>query len=151
MCLIKVNFKSIKMRFLLTVLVALFAAGTLLSQNHDGPHIAFDRELHDYGQVPADEVPDGKVGFTIYNRGNEPLVLSNVRACCGTRVTGYTREPIAASDSGFVEVQFRIVPRPQRIRRTITIQSNAGNRQTAILRIQGEVVEPEGDLTLKEK
>ncbi len=132
------------------VLVVLFS-GSMFSQNEQGAQISFDRELHDFGRITTDNVPDGKLSFKVYNTGNQPLVLSNVRACCGTRVTDYTKEPIARSDSGFVEVQFRVVPQPHRIRRTVTIQSNAVNRQTAILRIQGEVVEPEGDLTIQEE
>lgn len=139
------------MRLIYTFLLALFIGGVVLAQDQQGPFIAFDRELHDYGQISTEEVPEGKVSFTIYNRGSQPLVLSTVRACCGTRVNDYTREPIAPSDSGFVEVEFRIVAHPHRIRRTVTIQSNAGNRQTAILRIQGEVVEPSGDLTLQDE
>jgi hypothetical protein len=139
------------MRAYLIVFIGLLIAGTVHSQNQQGAIIAFDRETHEYGEISAEDVPDGKISFKIYNQGNQPLVLSTVRACCGTRVAGYTQEPIAPSDSGYVEVQFRIVPQPHRIRRTVTIQSNAANRQTAILRIQGEVVEPKGDLTLKEK
>lgn len=111
------------------------------AQDKEGPVIGFDREVHEYGKILVDSIPDGKVKFTIYNEGTQPLVLTNVRACCGTRVNGYTEQPIAPSDSGYVEVEFRIVSRPHRIGRTVTIQSNAANRQTAILRITGEVVE----------
>lgn len=138
------------MKTFLTFMVAFFTIATLTAQDNQGPFIAFDREMHDYGTISTEEVPEGKLTFTIYNNGTQPLVLSNVRACCGTRVNNYTKEPIAPADSGFVEVEFRIVPRPHRIRRTVTVQSNAGNRQTAILRIQGEVVEPEGDITLRD-
>ena len=138
------------MRVLLIFLSLFFAFGSLNAQDHQGAFIAFDREVHEYGEVSAEEVPDGKISFKIYNQGNQPLLLSNVRACCGTKVSGYTREPISPSDSGFVEIQFRIIPQPHRIRRTITVQSNASNRQTAILQVKGEVVEPKGDLTLQE-
>ena len=139
------------MKLAFTVLFALLLGGFTFAQENQGPFIAFDRELHDFGQISTEDVPEGKLSFVIYNKGNQPLVLSTVRACCGTRVNDYTRQPIAPSDSGFVEVEFRIVPHPHRIRRTVTIQSNAGNRQTAILRIQGEVVEPSGDLTLQDE
>lgn len=139
------------MKSLITLVLVVLFSGSMFSQNEQGAQISFDRELHDFGRITTDNVPDGKLSFKIYNNGNQPLVLSNVRACCGTRVTDYTKEPIAQSDSGFVEVQFRVVPQPHRIRRTVTIQSNAVNRQTAILRIQGEVVEPEGDLTIQEE
>lgn len=139
------------MKFLFAIVVfAVFSFGTIVSQEKQGPFIAFDRELHEFGKISVDSVPDGKLSFTIYNQGNQPLVLANVRACCGTRVNEYTKQPIAPADSGFVEVQFRVVPRPHTIRRTITIQSNAANRQTAILRILGEVVEETGDLTLQD-
>ncbi|TVR75252.1 MAG: DUF1573 domain-containing protein [Marinilabiliales bacterium] len=138
------------MRLFMTISITLLLAVSAISQEKQGPFIVFDRELHDYGQISSDEVPEGKLGFVVYNNGNQPLVLSNVRACCGTRVNDWTKEPIAPSDSGYVEVEFRIVPRPHRIRRTVTIQSNAANRQTAILRIQGEVIDPEGDLTLQD-
>jgi hypothetical protein len=138
------------MRFIVVFLVfALITPVYMFSQENQGAHIAFDRELHNYGQISIDSIPDGKVSFTVYNQGNQPLVLSNVRACCGTRVNDYTKKPIAPGESGFVEVQFRIVPQPHTIRRTVTIQSNASNRQTSILRIQGQVVESEGDLTLQ--
>ena len=138
------------MKRFVILLITVFTAGNLYSQDHEGPFIAFDRELHDYGEISTEDVPEGKIYFTIYNQGSQPLVLSNVRACCGTRVNDYTNEPIASSDSGYVEVEFRIVPRPHRIRRSVVIQSNASNRQTAVLRIQGEVVEPEGDITLQD-
>lgn len=139
------------MRAAIIIIIFLISAGYGFSQEHQGAFISFDYELYNYGQIPTDEVPDGKISFVIYNQGSQPLVLSNVRACCGTRVNDYTREPIAPADSGYVEVEFRIVPQPHRIRRTVTVQSNAANRQTAILRIQGEVVEPKGDLTLQDE
>jgi hypothetical protein len=142
--------KKTIMRFVLIILtLALIGPGNLFSQDQAGAQIAFEPELHDYGQISIDSIPDGKVSFTVRNPGNQPLVLSNVRACCGTRVNDYTKKPIAPGETGFIEVQFRIAPQPHHIRRTITIQSNATNRQTAILRIIGEVVESTGDLSLQ--
>ncbi len=138
------------MRFIVVFLVfAVFSSASVFSQENQGAHIAFDRELHNYGEISVDSIPDGKISFAVYNQGNQPLVLTNVRACCGTRVNDYTKKPIAPGESGFVEVQFRIVPQPHTIRRTVTIQSNAANRQTSILRILGQVVEQEGDLTVQ--
>ncbi len=112
-----------------------------VSQSPDGPMIGFDRDVHDFGEIKVDSIPEGKIEFIVYNQGDQPLVLTNVRACCGTRVEGYTEKPISPGDSGFVKVEFRIANRPHRIGRTVTVQSNATNRQTAILRIIGEVVE----------
>ncbi len=139
------------MRITIVILALLVIAPlSASSQDKQGAFIAFDREVHEFGEMATDKLPEGKIRFQIFNQGNAPLVLSSVRACCGTVVNDYTRHPIAPSDTGFVEVQFRIIPQPHRIRRTVTVQSNAGNRQTAILRIQGEVVEPKGDITLQD-
>jgi hypothetical protein len=113
------------------------------AQSGKGAVIAVDREIHNFGKMLPDQIPDGKISFTVYNNGDEPLILSNVRACCGTRVDEYTNTPIFAGDSGMVVVSWRIHNRPHQINRTVTITSNATNRQTYILRIRGEVVLPE--------
>lgn len=115
----------------------------VLAQTPGGAIIELDRELHNFGTMKPDQIPDGKLSFTVYNKGDEPLIITGVRACCGTKVDNYTQSPIAVGDSGKVEVSWRIHPRPHRINRTVTITSNASNRQTTIARIQGEVVLPE--------
>ncbi len=104
--------------------------------------ITFDKEVHDYGRITTTQAPDGKIEFKVYNKGEAPLLLTSVRACCGTLVKEFSSQPIAPRDSGIVKVEFRILERPHRISRTVTIQSNAQNRPIAILRITGEVIEP---------
>lgn len=127
------------------LVLSLFLAFSLFLEaqmSGKGPVISFDKEVHDFGTMHVGSVPDGKVEFKIFNNGKEPLLLTMVRACCGTQVREYTRSPIAPGDSGMVKVEFRIYNRVQKISRTVTIQSNAENKQTSILRILGEVVEP---------
>lgn len=130
-------------RFLFTAGLLLFLINPSNAQlSGNGPTISFDKEVHDYGKIITTKTPDGKVEFKVYNKGKIPLIMSNVRACCGTQVKEFTNQPISPGDSGIVKVEFRILPRPHRISRTVTIQSNAENRQTAVLRIIGEVIEP---------
>jgi len=129
--------------YLLLTIFVLLAAHSLIAQSSRGAIIELDRELHNFGTMRPDQIPDGKLSFTVYNKGDEPLIITGVRACCGTRVDHYTQSPIAVGDSGRVEVSWRIHPRPHRINRTVTITSNATNRQTTIARIQGEVILPE--------
>jgi hypothetical protein len=129
--------------FVVTLALFLLSANLLFGQEPKGAIIAVDREIHNFGKILPDDIPDGNLAFTVYNQGDEPLLLTNVRACCGTRVVDYPKVPIAIGDSGKVEVSWRIHPRPHRINRTVTITSNASNRQTYILRIRGEVVLPE--------
>lgn len=127
-------------RFITSISALLFIFAFCFAQQ--APVIAFNKEVHDYGRVPVTKTPDGKIEFKVFNKGNAPLILTSVRACCGTQVSEYTSQPIAPRDSGVVKVEFRILERPHRISRTVTIQSNDQNRPTAVLRIVGEIIEP---------
>ena len=106
-----------------------------------GPELTFDQPNYNYGTVYVDSMPDTKLEISFSNTGSQPLILSNVRACCGTRVTQWPREPIAPGENGVISVEFRLVARPQRISRTITVTSNCESKPTAIFRVVGEVVE----------
>jgi hypothetical protein len=121
----------------------LLGIGVLSGQEKKGAVIAVEPEVHELGTMRPQDIPDGKLSFTVHNHGDEPLILTNVRACCGTRVDEYTQTPIAVGDSGIVRISWRIHPRPHRINRTVTIASNASNRQFYVARIRGEVILPE--------
>jgi len=132
------------MKSYLFLLVFIFLGiHSLTAQTSRGAIIELDRDVHNYGTMKPDQIPDGKLSFTVYNKGDEPLIITGVRACCGTKVDNFTAAPIAVGDSGIVEISWRILPRPHRINRTVTITSNASNRPTTIARIQGEVVIPQ--------
>ncbi len=120
------------------------AAGQEQAQgNQEGPVLTWDQERIDYGTVNVDDLPETKhdIGFT--NTGTQPLVLSNVRACCGTRVTAWPRDPVMPGEKGTISVEFRLSPRPQNISRTVTVTSNDAAAPTKIFRIVGRVVEKE--------
>jgi hypothetical protein len=109
----------------------------------NGPQLTFEKTGQDYGTIYVDEMPDGKLDIKFSNTGSEPLVLSNVRACCGTRVTAWPRDPIMPGEEGLISVEFRLAARPQRIGRTVTVTSNVPNSPTSIYRITGQVIERE--------
>ncbi len=115
--------------------------GVAVSQEKkDGPELKWELNRYDYGTVYLDDLPETKLDIKFTNEGNEPLVLSHVRACCGTRVNSWTREPIMPGEEGSIKVEFRLAPRAHRISRTVTVTSNA-DPATSIFRIVGEVVE----------
>ncbi len=76
------------------------------------------------------------------NKGNAPLLLSNVRACCGTRVVEYPEEPLNPGEMGIIKVSFRLVPRPHNINRSVIVSSNDPGGQK-VLRITGRVEQGE--------
>jgi hypothetical protein len=106
-----------------------------------GPQLKFDQPAYNYGTAYVDSMPDTKLEIPFSNSGSQPLILSNVRACCGTRVTQWPREPIAPGEKGVINIEFRLAPRAQRISRTVTVTSNSETNPTAVFRVQGEIVE----------
>jgi len=71
------------------------------------------------------------------------LILSGVRACCGTRVTEWPREPIMPGEEGVIKIEFRLAPRAQRISRTVTASYNNPQQPTVVFRILGQIVDRE--------
>lgn len=123
--------------------ILMFVLMSVSAEEKKGPQFKFENDRHDYGTVYVDELPDGKLAINFSNTGDEPLVLSNVRACCGTRVTQWPREPILPGEEGTINIEFRLAPRPQRISRSVTVTYNNEERPTERFRITGQVVERE--------
>ncbi len=135
----KKMFISITVLFFMTVSVI-----ATENQEGKGPRLSFDKESQDYGTMNIDSLPeDNQFNLDIYftNTGDEPLIISNVRACCGTRVKEYPEHPIMPGSEEIINVEFRLAPRAQRISRTVTVTSNCEGNPRAIYRIAGEVVE----------
>lgn len=122
------------------LLMIVMGAAVAHSQEKNGPVLKWDKDRHDYGTVYLDALPETKLDIKFTNDGNQPLILSNVRACCGTRVHSWPREPILPGEEGTISIEFRLAPRAHRISRTVTATSNA-DPGTSIFRIIGEVAE----------
>ncbi len=125
-----------------TILVAnifIFCILTSFDLMANGPELSFSLERLDYGTVYTDEMPETKIDIEFSNSGTAPLLLSGVRACCGTRVLDWPREPLMPGEKGTITVEFRLAPRAQRISRTVTVTSNDTKNPTSIFRIIGQV------------
>lgn len=109
-----------------------------------GPFLRFEPSEVDMGKIPMNSVTDesGNVEISIYNDGSKPLILQQVTACCGTTVKEWPKQPIIPGKSGKIKVSFRVEPRPSRISRTVTVNSNALNGNSLKISILGEVIVP---------
>ena len=130
-------------RLLAIASLLLFVSMTVFAEDKEGPKLEFEKDRHDYGTVYVDSLPETKLDVTFTNTGDEPLVLSNVRACCGTRVRDWPKEPIMPGEEGTIKVEFRLAPRPHRISRTVSVHYNNDDSPRERYRIVGEVVERE--------
>ena len=128
--------------------VCLFAAMTLVaaqaqdvkdqaqSEPTNGAKIKFTEMEHDYGTIAKGS--NGNCEFESTNEGNEPLVLSKVRASCGCTTPSYTDKPVMPGQKGTIKVHYN-TNSVGGFNKSITVNSNAVNTPTVTLRIRGKV------------
>ena len=109
---------------------------TPAEQNNDGPKIEFSEQEHNYGTLQKGG--DGTCEFVYTNQGNEPLILSNVKASCGCTVPTWTKEPIMPGQTGSITVRYN-TNNVGAFTKTITVTSNAVNSPRLTLKIRGKV------------
>ena len=131
-----------KKAILSSALVMIFSF-LLIAEEEGGPVLTFEIPAHDYGTVYTDDLPETKLAIVFENTGGEPLVLTSVRACCGTRVTNWPKEPVMPGLTDTINIEFRLAPRPHRIRRSVVASSNCTESNNKVFRITGEVVQRE--------
>ncbi len=129
--------KKIATVFSLIALVAILAAAQ--STDPKGPRFDYVLEVIDLGAISIDEIKPLKIDIEFVNSGDQPLIVSQARGCCGTRIPSWTREPIRPGEKGVIVAEFTPSAAPHRINRTITAISN-DPQTTKIIRMQGEVV-----------
>ncbi|MGB3616586.1 MAG: DUF1573 domain-containing protein [Catalinimonas sp.] len=113
---------------------ALLLAGPLAAQGI----MSFQTEAHDFGDVV--EGTKAEHEFTFTNTGDQPVVISSVRASCGCTTPHWTREPILPGQSGSIKASYNSQGRPGGFHKTITVTSNAAT-PSRVLRISGSVVD----------
>jgi hypothetical protein len=126
------------------VILTIFMANTWIINAQTSPpnaqdSIIFNKLEHDYGTV--ERGGDGLCEFTFTNKGDKPLIVSNVRASCGCTVPQWTREPVASGEKGSVKVRYN-TNITGAFNKTVIVNSNAANQMVS-LRIKGKVVKPE--------
>lgn len=133
---------------LLFVAVFAFVSANSFAQTEDdtkGPKLEFAKDSEELGTLKVNELEEFNLDIEFVNTGNEPLILSQVRGCCGTRIMEWPREPISPGDKGIIKVKFRLAPRPHNVSRVVTVLSNEQGGQK-IFRIKGKVVAAEEDV-----
>ncbi|WP_321342820.1 DUF1573 domain-containing protein [uncultured Draconibacterium sp.] len=129
----------------LAIFSLVVAFNTAMAQGQS--KIVFEEQAHDFGSFKESDGVQ-KTTFKFTNKGDAPLVLSNVRASCGCTTPKWTREPVAPGESGSIDVSYNPKNRPGSFNKSVTVSSNAEN-STVVLRITGKV-EPR-EKTLAEK
>jgi hypothetical protein len=105
----------------------------------DGPAISFEKEEYDFGKIEKGNVP--KVQFKFKNTGNAPLIVTNVRPSCGCTTPSWSKEPVPAGGTGFIEAAYNSNAGHGTFTKSITVTTNVPD-QTKVLFIKGEVITP---------
>ena len=98
--------------------------------------IAFNESVMDYGTIAQGS--NGTRTFTFVNKGNAPLIISEVKTSCGCTVPSYSKTPILPGQEGTLQINYD-TKRLGSFSKTITVISNAKTIKN-ILKIKGEVV-----------
>ncbi len=98
--------------------------------------ITFDMETMDYGTIAQNS--DGLRTFIFTNKGNAPLIISNVKSSCGCTVPSFSKTPIMAGEKGEITVKYD-TKRVGAFSKTITVTSNATETSTK-LKVKGNVL-----------
>ena len=100
-----------------------------------GPIIEFKNESLDYGKIA--ECSNGTREIKFKNKGNEPLIISNVRSSCGCLKVTFNSDPIKPGDEGVIIVKYETC-RIGIIAKIITIESNS-SISSITYKVTGEV------------
>ena len=95
--------------------------------------IVFEEMTHNFGTIAKGS--DGNCVFKFTNKGNLPLVLSDVHASCGCTTPSWTKDPVLPEKKGEIKVHYD-TNRMGAFSKTITVTSNADK---VVLRIAGTV------------
>jgi hypothetical protein len=102
------------------------------------PSIRFEHPGHNFGMVmEADGILQHDFVFT--NKGEAPLIITNVTATGGVSVSGWTRNPVMPGNEGNISLVYDPANKPGKFNRSITVYST-GNPSSSVLRLLGEVV-----------
>ena len=130
-------------KFALVCLFATMAFGFANAQDTEkkeipanGAKISFTELEHNYGTI--EKGGNGECEFVFKNEGNEPLILSNVKASCGCTTPSYTQKPVMPGETGTINVKYN-TNNVGGFSKTVTVTSNAVDNPRVVLRIKGTV------------
>lgn len=103
------------------------------------PSILVEKPVHDFGTITQGE----KVNhlFTVKNRGDEPLTITQLRSSCGCTAATLSAKTISPGKSGEVRVTFDSANFGGQVAKTVHIDSNDPRTPSTVLTLQGKITE----------
>ena len=127
-------------------LLLFFLVCSVYTIGQNSAYITFDSLTINYGKILQGD--NGTVDFKFTNTGDRDLKINKVRSSCGCTIPKKPDSLIAPGVSDLIKVNYD-TERIGKINKTIIVNSNATNG-TVILKITGEVLDPENIKEIKE-
>jgi hypothetical protein len=126
-------------KLLFSLIIAVLGATAYAQESK--PVAEFGEKIYNFGEIKED---GGRVthSFSFTNKGDQPLIIHNVRASCGCTSPEWTRQPVLPGKTGYVKATFDPRNRPGNFNKSVTVTTN-GSDPTMILRITGKVLPKE--------
>ena len=128
------------------ILFLFFLVCSVYSLGQNSAYITFDSLTINYGKILQGD--NGTVDFKFTNTGGRDLKINKVRSSCGCTIPKKPDSLIAPGVSDLIKVKYD-TERIGIINKTIIVNSNAANG-TVILKITGEILDPENIKEIKE-
>ena len=103
-----------------------------------GAIMEFKEKLYNFGTIAQGDTVLHT--FVFENVGTEPLKILSARGSCGCTVPKYSEEEIAPGSKGEVQVRFDSSGKMGNQNKTVTLITNAADKEPIILTIRGVIV-----------
>lgn len=104
--------------------------------------IHFEASSHNFGTIQEEDGP-AVYEFRFRNTSQQPVTIKDVKASCGCTTPGWTKDPVAPGEEGFVKAQYNTHNRPGFFNKSLTIYTDRQG-ETVKLYIKGNVVPKAG-------
>lgn len=118
--------------YLLVFLSLILAAYTASAQGE----LEYEFDTHDFGYMA--EGTQATYNFRVRNKGDKPVIITQVQPSCGCTTPDWTKTPILPGKIGYIQVIYNSTGRPGPFHKSIAVTSNAAT-PTHVLYIKGEV------------
>jgi hypothetical protein len=119
------------------LLILFFCLTAFVNHVYAQGKLQFDKETHDFGTI-AQGTPVS-YEFKFKNTGNQPLVLSDVKASCGCTTPEWATTPVLPGKTATIKAGYNSAAMGA-FNKSITVTSNASN-STQVIFIKGTVVD----------
>ena len=125
--------------FVKTTLLLTVFSFAIATANAQTGKIVFENTAHNFGQNIPEKGGNITHRFVFTNTGDAPVTVQNVAASCGCTTTGWTKEPVAPGQQGYVDATYSPNGRPGAFGKSLTVTST-GEPQQITLTISGAVI-----------